>query len=231
MADAAAGESQTIDAPIDLGLCGSDSYFSDSDSSDEYFCNGSDDDLLRPGLLRSGHSRLPPPSGHLRCAVCWSEQLVVCFSRRRRDAHRAHCINCVLRWGSNFSEARSRHHSVNRYWSWWRQWRGTPRLVCIDDMMEALGATECIEGDRGNYRHASLHDEFGPFNTRWKVDTPEGTYCGGSAAFSFYWRSVVDRLALKELGIVCPGRQIVREVDREPIGWDMPHGRDHDHEW
>jgi len=104
-------------------------------------------------------------------------------------------------------------------------------------MMEALGATECIEGDRGNYRHASLHDGFGPSNTRWKVDTPEGTYCGGSAAFSFYWRSVVDRLTLKELGIVCPGRQIVcplldpvvRGADWESIS--MPHGRDHDHEW
>ena len=106
--------------------------------------------------------------------------------------------------------------------------------------MEALGATEGIEGDRGNYRHASLHDEFGPFNTRWKVDAPGGgTYSRGSGAFSMYWRSVVNSLSWKVLGIsprsttrqiVCPLLDpVVRGADWESIS--MPHGRDHDHEW
>ena len=31
-------------------------------------------------------------------------------------------------------------------------------------MMVALGVTEDVEGDRGNYLRACLHDEFGFFN-------------------------------------------------------------------
>lgn len=109
----------------------------------------------------------------------------------------------MLRWGSNFSEARSRHHDFAEHFHRWRQWRSVDRLVFIDDMMDALGATEGVEGDRGNYRHARLHAEFGCFNTTWEVYAPDGLgkYAGGSGAFSFHWRSIVNRVAWRELGV------------------------------
>ena len=148
-------------------------------------------------------SRLPPSPGHLRCAVCWREQLVACFSRRKRDAHRAHCKGCVLRWGSDLSEARSQHHCLHRFWSWWVQWRRSDRLVHIDYMMDALGATEEVEGDRGDYLHACFHDEFGFFNER--ISSDGVTYSGGGEGYSFHWRSVGSRIAMLELGIQLPG--------------------------
>ena len=130
-------------------------------------------------------------------------QLVACFSRRKRDAHRAHCKGCVLRWGSDLSEARSQHHCLHRFWSWWVQWRRSDRLVHIDYMMDALGATEEVEGDRGDYLHACFHDEFGFFNER--ISSDGVTYSGGGEGYSFHWRSVGSRIAMLELGIQLPG--------------------------
>jgi hypothetical protein len=88
-----------------------------------------------------GGSNMAAAMPTLTCAVCWETKQIECFARRKRDKEKAQCAGCVLRWGHDFSTARTNHHLFHTFWRYWRVWHSDPRVLRVDDAMEVLWAT------------------------------------------------------------------------------------------